>query len=34
MKIYYLEDNKCMRDNTFYQPTESELKNLLKSLWK
>ena len=28
MKIYYLEDNKCMRDNTFYQPTESELKNL------
>ena len=34
MKIYYLEDNKCMRDNTFYQPTESELKNLLKTLWK
>ena len=34
MKIYYLEDNKCMRDNTFYKPTESELKNLLKTLWK
>jgi alcohol dehydrogenase class IV len=34
MKIYYLEDNKCMRDNTFYQATDSELKNLLKTLWK
>ncbi len=34
MKIYYLEDNKCMRDNTFYQPTESELKILFKTLWK
>ena len=34
IKTYYLEDNKCMRDNTFYQPTESELKILLKTLWK
>jgi alcohol dehydrogenase class IV len=34
MKIYYLEENKCMRDNTFYQPTESDLKILLKTLWK
>ena len=33
MKIYYLEDNKCMRDNTYYQPTKSELKILLKTLW-
>jgi len=34
IKIYYLEDNKCMRDNTFYQPTKSDLKILLKNLWK
>ena len=33
IKIYYLEDNKCMRDNTFYQPTKSDLKILLKTLW-
>ena len=33
MKIYYLEDNKCMSDNTYYQPTKSELKILLKTLW-
>jgi len=34
IKIYYLEDNKSMRDNTYYQPTQSDLKNLLKTLWK
>ena len=33
IKIYYLEDNQCMRDNTYYQPTESDLKMLLKTLW-
>ena len=33
IKIYYLEENKCMRENTYYQPTESELKYLLKTLW-
>ena len=33
IKIYYLEDNKCIRDNTYYQPTESDLKMLLKTLW-
>ena len=33
IKIYYLENNKCMRDNTFYQPTKSDLKILLKTLW-
>ena len=34
IKIYFLEDNKCMRENTYYQPTESDLKMLLKTLWK
>jgi len=33
IKIYYLEVNKCMRDNTYYQPAESDLKMLLKTLW-
>jgi len=33
IKIYYLEDNKSMRDNTFYQPSKSDLKILLESLW-
>ena len=33
IKIYYLEDNQCMRDNTYYQPTEFDLKMLLKTLW-
>ena len=33
IKIYYLEDNQCMRDNTYYQPTELDLKMLLKTLW-
>ena len=33
IKTYYLEDNKGMRDNTFYQPTKSDLKILLKTLW-
>ena len=33
IKIYYLEDNKSMRINSFYQPTESDLKILLKTLW-
>ena len=33
IKIYYLENNKCMRDNTYYQPAESDLKMLLQTLW-
>ena len=33
IKIYYLEDNKSMRDNTYYQPAESDLKMLLQTLW-
>jgi len=33
IKIYYLDDNKSMRDNTYYQPSKSDLKILLKSLW-
>ena len=33
MKIYYLSDNKSMRDNTYYQPSKSDLKILLKNLW-
>ena len=33
IKTYYLENNKCMRDNTYYQPNKSDLKNLLKTLW-
>ena len=33
IKIYFLEDNKSMRDNTFYQPSKSDLKILLESLW-
>ena len=31
--IYYLNDNKSMRDNTFYQPSKSDLKILLDGLW-
>ena len=33
IKIYYLDDNKSMRDNTYYQPSKPDLKILLKSLW-
>ena len=33
IKTYYLEDNKCMSDNTYYQPAESDLKMLLQTLW-
>ena len=32
-KIYYLNDNKSMRDNTYFQPSKSDLKILLESLW-
>jgi alcohol dehydrogenase class IV len=33
INIYYLNDNKSMRDNTFYQPSKSDLKILLDGLW-
>ena len=33
IKIYYLDDNKSMRDNTFYQPSKYDLKILLEGLW-
>ena len=33
IKIYYLEDNKSMRDNTYYQPNSADIKILLKDLW-
>tara|TARA_B100001964_G_C14131311_1_gene553028 strand:- start:210 stop:1187 length:978 start_codon:yes stop_codon:yes gene_type:complete len=33
IKIYYLKANKSMRDNTYYQPAESDLKMLLQNLW-
>jgi alcohol dehydrogenase class IV len=33
VNIYYLDDNKSMRDNTYYQPSKSDLKILLKGLW-
>ena len=33
IKTYLLEDNKSMSDNTYYQPTQSDLKNMLKTLW-
>ena len=33
IKVYYLDDNKSMRDNTYYQPSKSDLKILLEGLW-
>ena len=33
IKVYYLDDNKSMRDNTYYQPSKSDLKILLDGLW-
>ena len=33
IKIYFLDDNQSMRNNTFFQPKESDLKILLKNLW-
>ena len=33
IEIYYLDNNKSMRENTYYQPTKSDLKILLSSLW-
>ncbi len=32
-RIYFLEDNKSMRDNTYYQPNSADIKILLKDLW-
>ena len=32
-KIYFLEDNKSMRDNTYYQPNSDDIKILLQGLW-
>ena len=34
IKIYFLNYNKSMRDNTFYQPNIFDLKKMLNSLWK
>ena len=33
INVYYLDDNKSMRDNTYYQPSKSDLKILLDGLW-
>ena len=33
LKIYFLEDNKSMRDNTYYQPSKFDLKSILQGLW-
>ena len=33
IEIYKLNDNKSMLDNTYYHPTEFELKSMLKNLW-
>ena len=33
LKIYFLEDNKSMRDNTYYQPSKFDLKTILQGLW-
>ena len=33
IKIYFLDDNQSMRNNTFFQPKESDLKILLNNLW-
>ena len=33
IKIYYLDVNKSMRDNTYYQPSKFDLQTLLQTLW-
>ena len=34
IRIYFLDDNKSMRDNTFFQPNKFDLKKMLNNLWK
>ena len=33
LKIYFIEDNKSMRDNTYYQPSKFDLRTILQGLW-